>query len=68
MHILLLVVVIFLIYIVIDKIYDKKESYIQNGICDCCKCGFISCKECESKMTQCCGDNSFAFDRYTFNH
>lgn len=60
---LLLLIVIAIILV----IKPKKEGFdeIDNGICDCCDCGLISCKECESKRQECCG-NSMGFDRYTF--
>lgn len=59
---LLLVVVV-----IIGVMSTKKERFdIQNGICDCCDCGWISCEECSLKREKCCGDN-LDFDRYTFS-
>jgi hypothetical protein len=62
------ILLLLLVVIMVCFISNNKESFIQNGICECCKCGFISCKECSTRTVECCGNNSFAFDRYTFNH
>ncbi len=53
------------VIVIIGTIKTKENFEIQNGICDCCDCGWISCKQCEYMKNQCCGD-SMAFDRYTF--
>jgi len=45
--------------------FSPNEKFIVDGLCDCCKCGFISCQDCETRKTECCG-NSFGFDRYSF--
>ena len=43
----------------------SRERYMQGGACDCCKCGWQSCKTCAENRKACCG-SSMGFDRYTF--
>lgn len=41
------------------------ESFItQLGKCDCCKCGWMDCQECEAKISKCC--DGYDYDRYTW--
>lgn len=46
-------------------VFTKKEGMVQEGSCDCCKCGWTSCDLCAKNRETCCG-NSMGFDRYTF--
>lgn len=38
---------------------------LQDGSCNCCKCGWTSCELCAENRARCCGD-SMAFNRYSF--
>ena len=55
-----------MIFIIIAAFVPRYEYFAPDGICDCCTCGFLSCKECESRRHECCGDG-FGYDRYTFS-
>ena len=60
-------IVFLFLFIVITCIVPRnyKESF-DNGHCNCCNCGWISCTECAANVEKCC-DNNFGFDRYTFS-
>ena len=38
-------------------------SFVQHGMCDCCKCGVIDCKKCAESGKKCCTK----FSRLTFS-
>jgi len=55
------------VMVLIGVLSSKKERFdIDNGICDCCDCGWMSCEQCSFNRQECCGD-SIGFDRYTFS-
>lgn len=43
----------------------RKENYSEEGVCNCCKCGYMSCAKCEKNVKECC-KGSVDFTRYTF--
>lgn len=49
-------------------VYNKKEMYgpLDDGACECCECGWQSCKACAANIKQCCGGRLGGFKRYTF--
>ncbi len=69
-------VIIFSIFIILLMILrlisNQKEKYISigdfssNGLCDCCKCGLITCEECKKNSVKCCDGNLYGVDRLSF--
>lgn len=46
----------------------KRETLeLDDGSCDCCSCGWQSCRACAANIGKCCGKGIGGFTRYTFN-
>lgn len=59
--------ILLLVIIIICCIIPRIEHYEEeDGVCECCGCGFMSCVECKRKSQQCC--KGFGYDRFTFSH
>ncbi len=57
-------IIILITIIIISCLIKRKEHYIEEGQCNCCKCGWMPCSKCNP--LKCC-NNSFTYDRYTFS-
>lgn len=62
-HVAIWIICISVIFFV--SLMPKIEYFItQRGKCDCCKCGWMDCNECEANISKCC--DGYGYDRYTF--
>lgn len=51
--------------IVFVALVPHAEAFVaQPGRCNCCRCGWMDCNECEAKVSKCC--DGYDYDRYTW--